>query len=226
MMPHNPPHYAGWLEATGLQKAKDLVALHGTKDGIDRKRMARIAEHLQKRNAAQLRQVDMRRFTDEVRTMWRLYESIWDRNWGFTPMPEAEFLAQARDLKKIAHPALLQIAEVEGKPVGFIVALPDVNKAVHACNGRLLPFGWWKFLRTLRATHTIRVLTLGVIPEFRRTGVDMLLMHRVTTHGEAAGFNACEASWILEDNHDMLGPLQTLGHVPYRRYRIYSKPLR
>jgi len=226
MMPYNPPQYADWLTAAGLQKAKDLVALAGTKEGIDRKRMARIAEHLQKRNAARLRQVDMRRFTEDVRTMWRLYESIWDRNWGFTPMPEAEFLAQARDLKKIAHPALLQIAEVEGKPVGFLVALPDVNKAVHACNGRLLPFGWWKFLRTLRATRSIRVLTMGVAREYRRAGVDVMMMQRVMEDGIAAGFDACEASWILEDNDDMLSPLATMGLRLYRRYRIYSKSLR
>lgn len=226
MMPHNPRHYAEWLEATGLQKVKDLVALQGTKEGIDRRRMDRIAEHLQKRNAATIRRLDMRAFDREVRLMWRLYERIWERNWGFVPMPEDEFVAQARDLKKIAHPALLQIAEIAGEPVGFIVALPDVNRAVHACNGRLLPFGWWKFLRTLRATRSIRVLTLGVVPEYRRAGVDVMMMHRVMEDGIAAGFDACEASWILEDNRDMLGPLATMGLRVYRRYRIYEKSLR
>lgn len=225
MMPHNPPHYAGWLEAFGLEKAKDLVALRGTSVGIDRKRMARIAEHLQKRNAATIRRVDMRHFERDVRIMWRLYEKIWERNWGFVPMPEDEFLAQARDLKKISHPALLQIAEIDGEPVGFLVALPDVNEAVHACRGRLLPFGWWKFLRQLRATTTIRVLTLGVAQEYRRAGVDVMMMQRVMEDGIAAGFDACEASWILEDNHDMLNPLATMGLRLYRRYRIYRKSL-
>ena len=66
---------------------------------------------------------------------------------------------------------------------------------------------------------------LTLAPEFRRTGVDMLLMHRVTTHGEAAGFDACEASWILEDNRDMIGPLETMGFKTYRRYRIYRRTL-
>ena len=60
----------------------------------------------------------------------------------------------------------------------------------------------------------------------RRAGVDLLLMHRVTTQGMDAGFRACEASWILEDNRDMLGPLETIGFRPYRRYRIYEKSLR
>lgn len=226
MMPHNPPHYAGWLEATGLVKVKDLLALRGTKQGIDRQRLGRIVTHLQKRSSAVLRRVDMRRFDADCVTIWRLYESIWERNWGFAPMTEAEFLAQARDLKKVAHPALLQIAEVQGQAVGFIVAIPDVNLAAKACNGRLFPFGWWKFLRTLRATRSIRVLTLGVTRELRRAGIDVMMMYAVMEQGIAAGFDTCEASWILEDNRDMLGPLETMGLQTYRRYRIYEKSLR
>lgn len=53
----------------------------------------------------------------------------------------------------------------------------------------------------------------------------MLLMNKVTSDGIDAGFGAVEASWILEDNRDMLGPLQSLGCRPYRRYRIYERPL-
>jgi len=226
MMPHNPATYASWLEATGLTKAKDLLALWGTSADLDRQRIGRIAAHLQKRSQVTMRRVDMKRFDAECVVLWDLYERIWERNWGFVPMPREEFLAQARDLKKVAHPALLHIAEAKGQPIAFALALPDINVAAKACNGRLFPFGWWKFLKAFRSTHHIRVLTLGVIPEYRRAGIDMLLMHRVTTDGEAAGFNACEASWILEDNHDMLGPLETMGFRPYRRYRIYEKGLR
>lgn len=53
----------------------------------------------------------------------------------------------------------------------------------------------------------------------------MLLMPRVMSDGIDPGFNAVEASWIPEDNHDMLGPLQSLGCTPYRRYRIYERSL-
>ncbi|MFY9342355.1 MAG: N-acetyltransferase, partial [Planctomycetota bacterium] len=225
MMAHNPPHYAAWLEATGLAKAKDLLALWGTSEGLDRSRIDKLAAHLQKRAGVTLRRLDLTDFAAECEVLWSLYERIWERNWGFVPMPRDEFLAQARDLKRVANPALLHIAEAKGLPIAFAVALPDVNVALKACGGRLLPFGWWKFLRALRATRVLRVLTLGVLPEYRRAGIDFLLMHRVTTDGEAVGFRACEASWILEDNRDMLGPLEALGFRPYRRYRIYQKAL-
>jgi GNAT superfamily N-acetyltransferase len=226
MMPHNPKHYAQWLEAAGLEKAKDLLALRATKQTLDLSRIDRIVQRVQQKSRAVVRRMNLKRFGDEMRIVWDLYNRIWERNWGFVPMSEAEFFAHSKDLAKVARPELMYIAEIDGKPVGFAAALPDVNRGIKACNGKLLPFGWWKFLSAMKETRTIRVLTLGVVPEHRRDGLQMLVMHAVISQGIAAGFDACEASWILEDNRDMLGPLETLGHVPYRRYRIYTKPLR
>jgi GNAT superfamily N-acetyltransferase len=225
MMPYNPPHYGEWLETFGLHKCKDLLALHGTDQTLDRPRMDKLTDRIAKRTGIQLRRVNLKKFDQECVILWDLYQRIWERNWGFVPMTKDEFLAQAKDLKKVAHPSLLHIAEKSGAPIGFVLALPDTNVGAKACNGKLLPFGWWRFLRAMKHKHMIRVLTLGAVPEFRKTGLDMLLMHRVMSDGIDAGFDACEASWILEDNHDMLGPLQTLGCTPYRRYRIYERPL-
>jgi GNAT superfamily N-acetyltransferase len=226
MMPYNPPHYADWIEAAGLRKSKDLLALRVTSSTLDIPRLERVVARLAQKSSATVRRLDLRRFDAECRVLWDLYHRIWERNWGFVPMSEGEFLAQAKDLKKIARAELMHIAEIDGAPVGFVVALPNVNSAVAACNGRLLPFGWWKFLRALRKERMVRVITLGVVPEHRKVGIEMQLLFQVVRQGIDAGFDACEASWILEDNKDMLGPLQTLGHVPYRRYRIYERALR
>ena len=225
MMPYNPAIYARWIEACGMEKAKDLLALRATSESLDLSRIDRVAQRVQGKLKAKVRRMDLRRFREEMQIVWDLYHRIWERNWGFVPMSEAEFQAHSRDLGKVARKELMHIAELDGEPVGFVAALPDVNRGIHACNGRLFPFGWWKFLRAMQKVRTIRVITLGVVPEHRRDGLQMLLMHAVIRQGIDAGFSACEASWILEDNHDMLGPLQTLGHVPYRRYRVYSKAL-
>lgn len=225
MMPYNRPEYGDWIESFGLAKCQDLLALHGTSESLDRPRMDKLTKRIEKRSGIKLRRVNLRQFDQECVVLWDLYQRIWERNWGFVPMTEAEFLAQAKDLKKVAHPSLMHIAEKDGEAIGFVLAIPDTNVGAKACNGRLLPFGWWKFLRAMKKKHLIRVLTLGAVPEYRKTGLDMLLMHRVMSDGIDAGFDACEASWILADNHDMLGPLQTLGCTPYRRYRIYQRPL-
>ncbi len=225
MMPHNPHSYAGYLEATGLRKAKDLVALLLRGEDLQLDRLERIASRVQVRTPLSARTLDLRRFDAEVHTLWGLYNRIWERNWGFVPMSEAEFRAEARDLRAVLRKELTVVLERAGEPVAFALGVPDVHEAIRACGGRLLPFGWLRAWRTLRRTTSFRTLTLGILPELRGTGTDAVLLLQLIRQGLAAGFPVCEASWILEDNLPMLRPLQGAGGRVYRRYRIYERPL-
>jgi GNAT superfamily N-acetyltransferase len=224
-MPYNPPSYAMWLEGCGLRKAKDLLALEMTSEGMQRERLARVMERLRERSRVVLRPLRVRRLREEAELLWGLYERIWQKNWGFAPMSRDEFLRVAQDLRFAVVPDLALIAEREGVAIGFVIGLPDVNAGARACNGRVFPFGWWKFLRALRKTDRIRVLTLGLLPEYRGSGIDGLLVHGVTYNGEAIGYRRCEASWVLEDNQAMLKPLLQMNARVYRRYRIYHQAL-
>jgi GNAT superfamily N-acetyltransferase len=225
MMPYNPPAYHEWLESYGLAKAKDLLALMLEERLATPERFDRLAERIRARTRAQIRPFDMRRFRSELEIVWALYNKAWERNWGFVPMTEAEFMRSAKELKPIAKRELLSIVEIDGQPVAFALNIPDVNVAVRACGGRLLPFGWWKFLRALRRTTRTRVLTLGVHQGHRKNGLDALLLHYYRHKNPELGYPQCEASWILEDNHEMLRVLRSLGARDYRRYRIFEKRL-
>jgi len=141
------------------------------------------------------------------------------------PMSQAEFVAEAHDLKAVIRPELTLICERDGETVAFALGVPDVNLAIRACDGRLLPFGWWKFMRAMRRVRRFRVITLGVHPSLRGSGLDAVVMRELIRQGQAIDFHECEASWILEDNIGMLRPLETSGGRIYRRYRIYERPL-
>jgi GNAT superfamily N-acetyltransferase len=221
-MNYNPPVYAGYLESCGLVKARDLLALYAWTADIDLGRFKRLGDRVLRRTGAILRPI---RLGSDLPTLWQLYNAIWEKNWGFAPMSEGEFLHHAKDMKAIARSQLLQIAEVDGRPVAFAVSLPDVNMAIRACNGRLVPLGWWKFLRALKRVNRARTLILGVIPEYRKSGLDAALILRVTEEAARIGIIESEAGWILDDNLAMRRPLESIGFRPYRRYRIYTKPL-
>ncbi len=225
MMPYNPPEYADYLESYGLARAKDLLALMLELRVATPQRFERVVDRIVKRTGARIRQLDIKRFDAEMDIVWRLYNQIWERNWGFVPMSEGEFRRTAKELKIVADPELLIIVEVEDRPVAFGMCLPDVNMAITACNGRLLPFGWFKFLRGLKRIDRTRVLTLGVLPEYRKNGLDALMVHYYYKACPATGHPQCEASWILEDNQEMIRVLESLGGREYRRYRLYEKPL-
>jgi GNAT superfamily N-acetyltransferase len=120
---------------------------------------------------------------------------------------------------------LIFFAEIDGKPVAFILALPDLNMALKKINGRLLPFGLIKLLLAKRKIDTLRVLTMGVIKEYRNLGIDILLYNTGFKSAKKNGYKKAEYSWILETNEMMNRILVRMGSDPYKTYRIYDKKL-
>ncbi|HEX2646990.1 MAG TPA: N-acetyltransferase [Candidatus Dormibacteraeota bacterium] len=223
MMPHNPAYYVPLHERHGFAKAKDLLALESP--GIEiPARIARVAQALAQRRGITLRPLNMKRFREEVELVKALYNEAWEKNWGFVPLTEAEIEHLAKQLKPVVEPDLICFAERAGRVIGFAVALPDLNVALkHNPSGRL--WGLPKILWYARKVRRCRILLLGLLKEYRVSGVDALMYHWIWTKGVEHGYGWGEASWILEDNTAMLNGAVALGFRPYKTYRIYDKSL-
>ncbi len=224
-MPYNPPSYAGWIESQGFTKAKDLLSLLIDEKEVGGNPLQELAEKVRRRTPVRLRPLDKKDFRGEIEGIRNIYNEAWSENWGFVPLDREEFQFLAHSFKPLADPDLCPIAEVEGEPVGFALLIPDVNPAIRACRGRLLPFGFLPFLWTLRKVKMARVILLGVKKAFRHRGIEALLIDHVFRKGLAKGFHRADLSWILEDNRAMLRPLIKIGARVWRRFRIYQSPL-
>ena len=224
MTPHNPAYYVDLHHRYGFTKAKDLLMYESTTIQVPA-RIVRAASVIAQRKGITLRALDMKRFKDEVELVKALYNEAWEKNWGFVPLTEAEIDHLAKQLKPIVVPDLVCFAERAGKVIGFAVALPDLNVALKRNpSGRMFP-GILKVLWHARKVHRLRILLLGVLKEYRSTGVDALMYHWIWTKGVAHGFTWGEGGWILEDNAAMNNAAVQLGFQPYRTYRIYDKTL-
>ena len=224
MMTHSPPYYARLLEQAGYTKAKDLLAYWCDGDVMP-ERLRRALDTLTKRLNITLRTLDLKNFDREVERIKEVYNSAWERNWGFVPMTEEEFSFMARKLRPIVDPRMCLLAEHEGEPIAFALQLPDFNRALKHVNGRLLPIGVFKFLWYKRKIRSVRVITLGAKPEWRNKGLDGLLMGKAYEVLQPLDMPRGECSWILEDNFAMRNALERAGGFVYKTYRIFEKPL-
>lgn len=227
MMPHNPPYYATLHDGYGLVKAKDLWVYESPATGHPEhlKRITGAVQLVGERQGITLRALDMTRFAAEVETLKGLYNAAWERNWGFVPMTDAEIDHLATQLKPIVVPDLVCFAERNAQVIGFAVALPDLNQALsHNPSGRLFP-GILTVLWHARKVSRLRILLVGVLNEYRGTGVDAVMYHWIWTKAVARGYRWGEAGWILEDNWRMNNAVVRLGFRRYKTYRIYDKAL-
>jgi hypothetical protein len=223
----NPPYYDALCARAGHSKAKDLLAFwfDGESTGYALPEfVARQAERALTASRLTFRDMDPRRFDEEVAGLWAIYNDAWDRNWGFVPMSEAEFLHMAKDMKSLLDPRFAFVAELAGEPVGFMLALPDYNEVlVRNRSGRLLPFGVPLLLWGKRRIRDMRVMALGVRHSARSRSILALFTHEIMRRGQRYGKNGAEASWLLEDNQLIVKPMRAMGARERMRWRVYER---
>jgi GNAT superfamily N-acetyltransferase len=222
MMPYNPPSYARMLESVGLRKGKDLLAYWSTPRDVTDSKVDRVAGRAASLQGVNIRPIRMKAFGDEVEMIWKLYNASWARNWGFVPMTREEFVHEAAEMKQILKADLVLIGEVNGRPVGFAFALPNINIALKRAGGRLFPFGLFKILYHQRLIRELRVVALGVVEEYRTAGVAAGFYAELIRGARRLGYGHSEMSWILEDNVLMNRSLEAMGAKKYKTYRIYE----
>jgi GNAT superfamily N-acetyltransferase len=222
MMPYNPRYYPVLMDRVGLSKSKDLLAYVSHAQRIDMKKIERVADRVLATNGVTVRPINMKDFDAEVARVWEVYSKAWSRNWGFIPMSREEFQVMGKEMKQILKPELVLIGEVEGRVVGFALALPDVNFALKPAGGSLLPTGILKILYYQRLIKSVRVLALGVEERYRASGVGAAFYATLVRNARKLGYGDCEMSWILEDNTLMNRALEVMGARRYKTYRIYD----
>lgn len=226
MLTYNKPYYSKLVEQYGFKKEMDLYAYKLVVADITTPQSAlNLEERLNKRGIV-LRTMDMKKFKSEVAKVKEIYNSAWEKNWGFVPMTDEEFDYMAKDLKMILDPDFALIAEHDGKAIGFSLFLPDINVVLKKINrGRLLPTGILKLLYYKSKIKQGRVITLGVVEKYRRMGIDACLYAKSVETARKKNYTFADASWILETNIPMNRALQALNGKVYKTFRMYYKSI-
>ncbi len=224
MNPHNPRYYVALVERAGFAKAMDLYCYESTGTEAPA-RLVEGARRMAERFGITLRAIDMKHFWEDVDRVKQVYARAWEKNWGHIPMTDAEVMHMAKALKPVVIPELIVFAFRQDELIGIAIAIPDFNVVLrHNPSGRLLT-GLWHLLTKKKSIRRLRVLTLGVLKEYRRSGADALMYDFLWAHGRRLGYEWGEASWILENNIPMRNGIERLGFRIYKTLRMYQKSL-
>jgi len=223
MMTYNPKYYLDLMDNYGLKKVKDLLAYQiDNPKLLKSEKLIRVAEIAQKRSKVEIKQINLKQFKSELEKVKFVYNQAWAPNWGFIPMTDEEIDNLAKELKPLIEDSLVVFAEVEGKTVAFALVMLDYNELIKDFNGKLFPFNVIKLFTQRKKIKWARVLTLGIIPEYQKRGIDALLYYEITKRAEKIGILKGEASWILEDNEMMNRGAEVMNGEVYKKYRIYE----
>ncbi|WP_164117489.1 N-acetyltransferase [Sphingorhabdus sp. Alg239-R122] len=232
MMGHQRPEYQQWIENAGYNPVKQVMTWEvDILDGFG-KLVNRIVASGEKNDRIRIRRVNKSRFAEEAALIMGILNDAWSQNWGFVPLTDSEIAYVGKKLKPIVLEDLIRIAEYDGKPVAFMITLPNINEKLVDYNGTLWPFNWAKLLWWLRKpnTNTMRVPLMGVVQELQGSRlasqlafmmIEFIRRDAVEKYGAQRG----EIGWILEDNQGMNSIGEVIGGRVNKAYQIYDKIL-
>jgi hypothetical protein len=223
LMPYNPEYYIKLCENYGMKKAKDLFAWKLVNEKLmASEKLRRGQELVRKRYNMKISQLDMKNFHKDLEKFKFVYNKAWAPNWGFVPMTEEQIDAMAKDMKPLAEPSLVLFGEIDDKLVGAALVMLDYNVIFKQMNGRLFPFNFIKLFTQKKKIKYARILTLGIIPEHQKKGLDTIFYWEIANRAANIGILLGEASWVLEDNEMMNRGLELMNAERYKKYRIWE----
>ncbi|WFL76116.1 N-acetyltransferase [Altererythrobacter arenosus] len=232
MMGHHPAEYRGWIESFGYTTAKSLLTYE-----LDISRefpplIQRIVKTGERNERINVRRVDKSKWDQEAAIVLSILNDAWSDNWGFVPFTPEEVAYAGKKLKPIIHEPLNMIAELDGKPVAFMLTFPDINSELSRIGGKLFPFGWFHLLRWLHKPKqaNMRVPLMGVLKELHNSRLASQLAFMMISEIRRAAeseFNGQrgEIGWILDDNQGMVAIADAINSTVNREYLIFEKAL-
>jgi GNAT superfamily N-acetyltransferase len=227
LQPWNPPHYPEMLEEAGMAKAMDLFMWE--LEISDREKMRpilfQLADDLEPKHGIRIRKMSFWRLRREMDRFADVYNSAWRENWDFKPYSKADLDMLAQELMLVYDRPWFMIAERGEETVAVAITIPDINQVLRRMNGRILPFGWWHYLRRRKIVDRVRVGFLGVKPEYQHTGVAAGLYVEHFDESARSQIKWGEMGWILETNRAMNRGMQAMNGRIVKRYRVYERGL-
>jgi hypothetical protein len=226
--PWQPPYYHVLMEQAGLEKVVDLFMWELRIS--DKEKILPIiwdlSENLEPKHGIRIRRMTRRGLRRDLDAFAEIYNEAWSRNWGFVPYGKEDLDTYAQELHLVFDRDWFMVAETaEGETVGVAITIPDINQVLARMNGRLLPLGWWHYLRRKRIVTRCRIGFLGVKPAYQHTGVaaGFYIEHFATSERTRVKWG--EGGWVLESNKGLNRGMEALGGRIDKKYRVYDRAL-
>jgi hypothetical protein len=228
--PWHPPYYQRLLEGADVALEKEVDLFMWELEISDREQMLPILPELatdaREKHGVTIRRMSRRGLRRDMDVFGEIYNRAWRRNFGFVPYEKHDLDTYANEMQIAFNRDWMMVAEVGDEPIAIAMTFPDINQVQRKMNGKLLPLGWWHFLRRNSYIDRVRVGFLGVKPKFQHTGAAALLyVEHFDTSERHKHIKGGEMGWILETNRAMNRGMEAMNGRIVKKYRVYGRDL-
>jgi GNAT superfamily N-acetyltransferase len=226
---YNPPYYPRHMEALGFEKEVDWQQVRIRIPEEVPARYARTAQYAREQIGLTVKKCSKRELLGECgQQVFRLFNAAYAPIFGFSELSPRQVNSFLRKYLVLIDTRLIPVVfNKEGEIVGAAVTMASLVEALQKSKGRLLPFGWWHLLRSMKLKHEgcAEMLLVAVRPDYQGLGVNALFFDDLIPVFNKYGFRWAETGPQLEDNIRELTQWKPLKPEFVKRRRCYVKSL-
>jgi hypothetical protein len=224
-MPYNFPYYQKLFERFGFKNYFEQYSFHKPlADGFP-ERMVKFAEFTEQRPGYSFEHFSFNRLEEFVGYFVEVYNTIWKAfHNNYDPLEEKDIREMLVNSKPLIDEKLIWFAFDNGKPVGLLGVIPDMNQLLRKLkNGKLNLINKLKFLYYRKKVITrCRAFVAGVFPEYQNTGIIASLFYQLVKELNLRPHaREIELSWVGDYNPKMLGIYDKIGGKKMKTHVTY-----
>ncbi len=227
------PYYQGMLEDYGFFEWENSLAYRVyLRDYVDTQgnlvlpgRIQRINRYLRRRYdemACRVRLGDLDNWDVELEIARSIYNRALANLPDFIPMSKDDWKRIANSLNPLLSADFALFVEMDGEPIAFALAIPDINMALWHCNGLRYPWNYiqlWWYSRNLPG---LSFKIMAMLPEYHGLGLDALIYEHLAFAANRHGYEWIDMSLTGANNPTTNKLAARIGAKIDKRYRAYQ----
>jgi GNAT superfamily N-acetyltransferase len=224
MMNYNYAYYPRLMEGMGFTMAVDFVSTYIPRDSaVLPEKVTRVAERIIEKQKFKVKEFKSKKeLISWADPIGEAYNNTFVNNWEYYPLTKNEITFAMKDIMMVAVPDLMKIITYDDVVIGFLLAFPDVSKALQRHNGYLTPWGLIDMLLEMKRTKWVSLNGVGILPEYHGRGGNALLYYEMAKIIRESGFEHIEETQMADTAVMVRKDMITLGAEIYKKHRVYK----
>ncbi len=223
---YNMPYYDRLISNYGFTKETDYLSGMLTKERLLPKRVHEIADRVKQRGNFWIKSFkSIKEVEALIPKIEAVHHDAFKDNLAYYPSTRTEFEMLVKNIMAIADPSLLKAVMKGDEIAGFILAYPNISKALQRIKGQLYPFGWIDLLLEKKRTKVIDIDGVGLLPKYQGLGNNALLYVEIEKTLLERGSNSVEIIQVDERNFRSKSDMENMGVIFNKAHRVYRKPI-
>jgi hypothetical protein len=226
-MNYNPPYYKRLFEDYGFKPFFEQESKHLDLRKPFPERFWKIAEWVMRKPGYTFKHIKKSEIDKFAADVVEIYNTAWINHEHFFPLNIAKVKKSFKEARPVLIEEFIWFVYFEGKPIAFLVMLPDMNQVFKRFNGRFHLLNRIRFLmlRRSKLVNRSRINILGVIPKFQGIGIESSIFWHLQEplFKKRPHYQEIEISWVGDFNPKMKATIDAMGANPGKIHITYRK---